>query len=158
RARGRERVVVGVNIGKTRAVPDGEAIADYVTSARLLAGVADYLVVNVSSPSTPGLRDLQAVERLRPLLVSVRTALDEASSQRVPLLVKIAPDLADGDIDAVADLALELRLDGIVATNTTTSRDGLITNPTRVAATGPGGVSGAPLKDRSLAVLRRLHA
>jgi dihydroorotate dehydrogenase len=158
RARSRDRVVVGVNIGKTKAVPDGVAVADYVTSAKLLADVADYLVVNVSSPNTPGLRDLQAVEYLRPLLVSVRTALDEASSRRVPLLVKIAPDLADEDIDSVADLALELGLEGIIATNTTISREGLVTHAARVEAIGPGGVSGAPLKGRSLAVLRRLRA
>jgi dihydroorotate dehydrogenase len=151
-------VVVGVNIGKTKAVPEDEAAADYAASARLLAEVADYLVVNVSSPNTPGLRALQAVEHLRPLLVGVREALHSASPRRVPLLVKIAPDLADEDIDAVADLALELGLDGIVATNTTTSRDGLTTDAARLKAIGPGGVSGAPLKERSLAVLRRLRA
>ncbi|MGH3772721.1 MAG: quinone-dependent dihydroorotate dehydrogenase [Pseudonocardiaceae bacterium] len=157
RARGRRRgVVVGVNIGKTKVVPEDEAVADYVASATALAEVSRYLVVNVSSPNTPGLRDLQAVERLRPLLVSVREAL-EASSRRVPLLVKIAPDLADQDVDAVADLALELGLDGIIATNTTISRDGLATDPVRIEELGVGGVSGAPLKDRSLAVLRRLR-
>ena len=156
RARGRG-VVVGVNIGKTKVVPDQEAIADYLASATALADVAGYLVVNVSSPNTPGLRDLQAVEHLRPLLVGVRAALDEAGARRVPLLVKIAPDLADEDIDAVADLALELELDGIIATNTTISRDGLATDPAQVQAIGTGGVSGAPLKDRSLAVLRRLR-
>src|SRR5262249_9448160 len=91
RARRRDRVVVGANIGKTKAVPEGEAVADYVSSARMLAGVADYVVVNVSSPNTPGLRDLQALEHLRPLLTSVRVALDETGPQRVPLLVKIAP-------------------------------------------------------------------
>lgn len=158
RARRRVRVAVGVNIGKTKAAPAGDAVADYVTSARLLADVADYVVVNVSSPNTPGLRDLQAAEHLRPLLVGVRAALDETSSRRVPLLVKIAPDLADDDIDAVADLALDLRLDGIIATNTTIFRDGLITEAAQVEVIGPGGVSGAPLKDRSLAVLRRLRA
>jgi dihydroorotate dehydrogenase len=151
------RTVVGVNIGKTKIVPENEAVADYVASATLLAGVAAYLVVNVSSPNTPGLRNLQAVERLRPLLLGVRDALDVAGPRQVPLLVKIAPDLADEDVDAVADLALELELDGIIATNTTVSRDGLATDPGRVAALGAGGVSGAPLKDRSLAVLRRLH-
>ncbi|HKS51795.1 MAG TPA: quinone-dependent dihydroorotate dehydrogenase [Pseudonocardiaceae bacterium] len=156
RARGRG-VPVGVNIGKSKAVADHDAVADYVASARLLADVAGYLVVNVSSPNTPGLRTLQAVEQLRPLLVAVREALEQASTRRVPLLVKIAPDLADQDIDAVADLALELGLEGIVATNTTTSRDGLATSPARVEAIGPGGVSGAPLKDRSLTVLRRLR-
>ena len=159
RRRGQGRgVVVGVNIGKTNAVPEAEAVADYVASATLLADVAEYLVVNVSSPNTPGLRKLQAVEYLRPLLVSVRRALDKTSSRRVPLLVKIAPDLADEDIDAVADLALELGLDGIIATNTTISRDGLATGTALLEAIGPGGVSGAPLKSRSLAVLHRLRA
>src|SRR5689334_8917214 len=117
---GRGGPVVGVNIGKTRAVPDAEAAADYAASARAVAAVADYVVVNVSSPNTPGLRDLQAAERLRPVLAEVRSALDAAAGgpggRRVPLLVKIAPDLADADVDAVADLALELGLDGIIAT------------------------------------------
>jgi len=158
RARKRARgVAVGVNIGKSKAAPEGEAVADYVASARVLADVADYMVVNVSSPNTAGLRDLQAVEHLRPLLTGVRGALDEAASRRVPLLVKIAPDLADEDIDAVTDLALELGLDGIIATNTTTSRGGLVTAVARVEELGAGGLSGAPLKERSLAVLRRLR-
>jgi dihydroorotate dehydrogenase len=157
--------VVGVNIGKTRAVPDADAAADYAASARAVAAVADYVVVNVSSPNTPGLRDLQAADRLRPVLVAVRSALDAAVPGRpqglkgsVPLLVKIAPDLADADVDAVADLALELGLDGIIATNTTTSRDGLASPAAEVAAAGAGGLSGPPLRSRSLAVLRRLHA
>ena len=151
--------VVGVNIGKTRAAPDDEAAADYAASARAVAAVADYVVVNVSSPNTPGLRDLQAADRLKPVLVAVRAALDAASpSRRVPLLVKIAPDLADADVDAVADLALELGLDGIIATNTTVSRDGLASPAAEVAAAGAGGLSGPPLRDRSLEVLARLHA
>ena len=154
--------VVGVNIGKTRAVPDADAAADYAASARAVAAVAGYVVVNVSSPNTPGLRDLQAADRLRPVLVAVRSALDAAvpgrPQGRVPLLVKIAPDLADADVDAVADLALELGLDGIIATNTTVSRDGLASPAAEVAAAGAGGLSGPPLRARSLAVLRRLHA
>ncbi|GAA0405912.1 quinone-dependent dihydroorotate dehydrogenase [Microbispora corallina] len=137
--------VVGVNIGKTKVVPESEAVDDYVTSARLLAPLADYLVVNVSSPNTPGLRDLQAVDRLRPLLAAVKEA-----AGRTPLLVKIAPDLADEDVDAVAELAADLGLAGIIATNTTISREG-------VASTEAGGLSGRPLKARSLEVLRRLH-
>jgi dihydroorotate dehydrogenase len=149
--------IVGVNIGKTRAVPDEEAARDYAASARAVAGVADYVVVNVSSPNTPHLRDLQAADRLRPVLVAVREALDAAADHRVPLLVKIAPDLADADVDAIADLALELGLDGIVATNTTVSREGLASSPAEVAAAGAGGLSGAPLKGRALAVLRRLR-
>ena len=155
---GRGRVIVGVNIGKTKAVPDEEAARDYAASARAVAGVADYVVVNVSSPNTPGLRDLQAADRLKPVLVAVREALDAAADHRVPLLVKIAPDLADADVDAIADLALELGLDGIVATNTTVSRDGLASSPAEVAAAGAGGLSGAPLRGRALAVLRRLRA
>ena len=151
--------VVGVNIGKTRAVPDADAAADYAASARAVAAVADYVVVNVSSPNTPGLRDLQAADRLKPVLVAVRAALDAAvSGRRVPLLVKIAPDLADADVDAVADLALELGLDGIIATNTTVSRAGLASPAAEVAAAGAGGLSGPPLRARALEVLARLHA
>ncbi|MCF3146601.1 quinone-dependent dihydroorotate dehydrogenase [Streptomyces platensis] len=150
---------VGVNIGKTKVVPEAEATADYVTSTERLAPHADYLVVNVSSPNTPGLRDLQAVEHLRPLLTAVREAADRTvTDRRVPLLVKIAPDLADADVDAVADLAVELGLDGIIATNTTIARDGLglTSDPKLIAETG--GLSGAPVKERSLEVLRRLYA
>ncbi|MEV0218873.1 quinone-dependent dihydroorotate dehydrogenase [Streptomyces sp. NPDC050704] len=153
------RTVVGVNIGKTKAVPEAEAAADYVKSTERLAAHADYLVVNVSSPNTPGLRNLQATESLRPLLTAVREAADRAvTTRRVPLLVKIAPDLADEDIDAVADLAVELGLDGIIATNTTIAREGLglTSEPSLVKETG--GLSGAPLKSRSLEVLRRLYA
>ncbi|WP_461001221.1 quinone-dependent dihydroorotate dehydrogenase [Streptomonospora sediminis] len=156
--RGGHRPVVGANIGKTKSVPESEAAADYVAGARRLAPFADYLVANVSSPNTPGLRDLQAVERLRPLLAAVRAALDEDGRTAMPLLVKIAPDLADSDIDAVADLAVELGLDGIVATNTTVSREGLRSPAGEVAAAGSGGLSGAPLRARSLEVLRRLRA
>jgi dihydroorotate dehydrogenase len=144
------RGIVGVNIGKTKAATD--EIADYVASARAVRDVADYVVVNVSSPNTPGLRDLQAVDRLGPLLDAVRNELGT-----LPLLVKIAPDLADEDIDAVADLAVELRLDGIIATNTTISRAGLKTSPDEVARAGEGGLSGPPLRERSLAVLKRLR-
>src|SRR5271166_1732029 len=159
RTRARRGPVVGVNIGKTKAVPEADAAADYAASARAVAGVADYVVVNVSSPNTPGLRDLQAADRLRPVLVAVREALDaSAGGRRVPLLVKIAPDLADADVDAVADLALELGLDGIIATNTTVSREGLASPPSQVAAAGAGGLSGPPLGARALAVLVRLRA
>ncbi|CAM5698924.1 Dihydroorotate dehydrogenase (quinone) OS=Streptomyces violarus OX=67380 GN=pyrD PE=3 SV=1 [Streptomyces violarus] len=153
------KTVVGVNIGKTKVVPEENAVADYVKSAERLAPYADYLVVNVSSPNTPGLRNLQATEALRPLLSAVREAADRAvSARRVPLLVKIAPDLADEDIDAVADLAVELGLDGIIATNTTIAREGLGLKSDSSLVKETGGLSGAPLKDRSLEVLRRLYA
>jgi dihydroorotate dehydrogenase len=151
--------VVGINIGKTKVVPDEKAIDDYVASAERLGPLADYLVVNVSSPNTPGLRDLQAVSRLRPLLSSVRAALERVCpAGRPPLLVKIAPDLADEEILGVADLALELGLEGIVATNTTIARSGLVSDPAEVSALGNGGISGAPLKARALEVLRLLRS
>lgn len=143
--RGRS-IVVGANIGKTKAVSNDEAVEDYRYSASKVARWADYLVVNVSSPNTPGLRDLQSVESLRPILEAVREAGDAAAGRHVPLLVKIAPDLADEDVDAVADLVLDMGLDGVVATNTTIDHE-----------LGAGGVSGAPVLPRALAVVRRLR-
>ncbi|MFP5315813.1 MAG: quinone-dependent dihydroorotate dehydrogenase [Actinomycetes bacterium] len=151
------RPVIGVNIGKTKTVDLRDAIADYRVSAQALAPVADYLVVNVSSPNTPGLRLLQSVRSLRPLLKAVRKAADESAGRHVPLLVKIAPDLSNEDIEEVAALALELELEGIIATNTTITREGLVTDPETVMACGVGGLSGAPLKNRSLEVLTRLR-
>ncbi|HEY2735980.1 MAG TPA: quinone-dependent dihydroorotate dehydrogenase [Polyangiales bacterium] len=152
-------VPLGINIGKTKRVDNAAALDDYAASARTLGVHADYFVINVSSPNTPGLRDLQAVASLRPLLARVRGELDRARPGRpVPLLLKIAPDLADADVDAIAELALELRLDGIIATNTTVARAPLRTDAEAVMAMGPGGLSGAPLKARALAVLERLHA
>lgn len=140
--------VIGVNIGKSRVVEVEHAVEDYRTSARLLAEYADYLAVNVSSPNTPGLRSLQSVEALRPILQAV---LEEAKG--TPVLVKIAPDLADEDVLAVADLAVELQLAGVIATNTTISRANLKTDAAKVAAIGDGGLSGAPLQARALEVL-----
>ena len=153
RRRRRAGVVVGVNVGRNKATPDGRAVDDYVDAARRLAPLADYVVVNVSSPNTPGLRDLQAVERLRPLLEAVR-----AAAPGKPLLLKIAPDLADEDVDAVADLALDLGLDGIIATNTTIDRADLATERAEIEAIGAGGVSGRPVAEKSLHILRRLRA
>ena len=145
--------VIGVNIGKSKVVDVELAQEDYRKSARLLAPHADYLAVNVSSPNTPGLRSLQSVEALEPILQAV---LEEAKGK--PVLVKIAPDLANEDIAAVADLALDLGLAGVIATNTTIGRENLKTDSDKVAAAGAGGLSGAPLKARSLEVLRLLHA
>lgn len=152
------RPVIGVNIGKTKKVDLAAAIDDYLASTRQLAAVADYLVVNVSSPNTPGLRLLQNVETLRPLLSQVRETSTEAAGRPVPLLVKIAPDLSDDDVDELTSLALDLGLDGIICTNTTITREGLRTDPHRVVDYGVGGLSGAPLKARSLEVLRRIKA
>ena len=151
--------ILGVNIGKTKVVPEEEAARDYEKSAGLLAPYADYLVVNVSSPNTPGLRDLQAVEKLEPLLAAVRRRADEVSPERrVPLLVKIAPDLSDDDVLAVADLALASGLDGIIATNTTISREGLASSTAEVERVGAGGLSGQPLTQRSEDVVRLLRS
>jgi dihydroorotate dehydrogenase len=142
--------VVGVNIGKNKTTSAADAAADYAACARLLAPHADYLVVNVSSPNTPGLRDLQTTAELRPILAAAREAADAATAaagvRRTPLLVKIAPDLADADVDAVADLVLELGLDGVVAVNTTIGHD-----------RGPGGLSGPMLLPRGLEVVARLR-
>lgn len=153
-ARHFSEVPIGVNIGKTKVTAPEDAVADYRASARLLAPLATYLVVNVSSPNTPGLRDLQAVESLRPILTAV---LAEAAlhTPATPVLVKIAPDLSDSDVDDIADLAVELGLAGIVATNTTISRAGLRTPG--VAELGSGGISGPPVARRALEVLRRLY-
>lgn len=150
--RHRERPIIGANIGKSRVVAVEDAVDDYRVSARLLAPVADYLAVNVSSPNTPGLRGLQDEALLRPLLTAV---LEEAGA--TPVLVKIAPDLDDGAIDAVCALVVELGLAGVIATNTTIGRDGLQTPRAEVEAAGAGGLSGAPLAERALAVLRRVR-
>ncbi|WIB64789.1 quinone-dependent dihydroorotate dehydrogenase [Curtobacterium sp. MCBD17_040] len=147
------RPVIGVNIGKSRVVPVAEAVDDYLESTRMLAPFADYLAVNVSSPNTPGLRGLQEIDQLRPLLSAVHGA-----ARGVPTLVKIAPDLTDEQIDAIAALAVELGLAGVIATNTTVERTGLRAAEDVVAALGVGGLSGAPLAERSLAVLRRVRA
>lgn len=143
--------IIGVNIGKSKVTPVEEAADDYRYSTAKLAHLADYLVVNVSSPNTPGLRSLQDVSALRPILAAV---LEEAKGK--PVLVKIAPDLADDDILAVAELAKQLRLAGIIATNTTISRDGLEEPAERVSQIGAGGLSGLPLKARALDVLSLL--
>jgi dihydroorotate dehydrogenase len=155
------RPVLGINIGKSKVVPEDDeqaVLADYAASARLLAPYADYLVVNVSSPNTPGLRSLQAVDRLAPLVDEVRRVADDAAGRLVPLCVKIAPDLADEDVVAVGALARDRGLEGLIATNTTVSREGLRTPAADVAALGEGGLSGPVLRRRSMQVLRLLRA
>lgn len=148
----RRRPVVGVNIGKSRAVEVDDATADYLASTRLLAPLADYLVVNVSSPNTPGLRGLQELDRLAPLLAAVK-----AAAGTTPVLVKIAPDLTDDQAKRIAELAAA-QLDGIIATNTTLSREGLRTPSEIVQAAGAGGLSGPPLAARSLELLRVIRS
>jgi len=157
-----QRATIGVNIGKSKVTALDDAAEDYRYSARLLAPYASYLAINVSSPNTPGLRDLQSVEMLRPILEAV--AEEAAATQRrfrreVPVLVKIAPDLHDDDVRAVAGLAAEVGLAGVIATNTTIARpEGLRTDRAAVERIGAGGLSGPILSERSMEVLRLLRA
>jgi dihydroorotate dehydrogenase len=144
--------VIGINIGKSRVVDVKDAVADYEVSAALLAPYADYIAVNVSSPNTPGLRSLQDVDSLRPILEVVI-----AKSLGKPVLVKIAPDLSDEAVIEVANLAKELNLAGVIGTNTTISRDKLVTPMPEITAMGAGGLSGPPLNVRSVEVLRVLR-
>lgn len=152
RRRHRQLPIIGVNIGKSKITPIEDAVSDYGTSTKLLAPLADYLAVNVSSPNTPGLRSLQSIESLRPILSEV---LEHCGGK--PVLVKIAPDLANEDVVEIAELAVELKLAGIIATNTTISRAGLKTEGSKVEAMGAGGLSGLPVRNRSIEVLRLLN-
>lgn len=144
--RGRS-VVVGVNIGKNKDTPADQASQDYAECARLLARYADFLVINVSSPNTPGLRDLQAVESLRPIIRATREAAREVAGRDVPVIVKISPDISDDDVRHIATLIRDERVDGVAATNTTINHE-----------FGEGGLSGEPLRQRALDVVRMLRA
>ncbi len=161
-ARARSRTVLGVNIGKSKATPNAEAAGDYVESLERLWPFATYFAVNVSSPNTAGLRDLQAKDELRGLLGAITRQNAALAKKRgaepLPVLVKIAPDLLDPEVDDVVDLALDLGLAGVIATNTTTSREGLVTAPDKVQRCGPGGLSGAPLASRARAVVERVYS
>ena len=143
---------LGVNIGKNKDTPLEAASADYVACLETLAPLADYLVVNASSPNTPGLRQLQEPETLTALLLSVRRRLDEVAADK-PLFLKVAPDLAPEAVDAIVDVALACQIDGLIATNTTIQRP--VAHPLAAEA---GGLSGAPLRQLSNAVIRRAYA
>ena len=143
--------IVGINIGKNKDVPNEEATANYLASFNLLAGYADYVAINISSPNTPNLRELQRSENLDELL----GALSNAANGRVPLLVKIAPDLSEGEIEAAVDICLKYRIDGIIATNTTISRDGL--RSANVESIGAGGLSGQPLRKKAKFVIETIY-
>lgn len=149
----KHRPVIGINIGKSRLTRPEDTTADYVTSAHLLAPIADYLVVNVSSPNTPGLRGLQELELLEPLLTRVQKAAGST-----PLLVKIAPDMSNDQLDAIVDMVVRIELDGIIATNTTILREGLQEDADVVTEIGAGGLSGEPLQRRSMEVLQRIRS
>ncbi|HEV2883025.1 MAG TPA: quinone-dependent dihydroorotate dehydrogenase [Pyrinomonadaceae bacterium] len=166
---GRPDCVLGINIGKSRVVELAEATADYLASFEIVRPHADYITINVSSPNTPNLRELQRADALAELLSALQTRNRELSSspagdattaaaRRVPLLVKVAPDLVEGDLEMIVDVARQSGIDGIIATNTTIARENLSNTPASVVSgMGAGGLSGAPLRERSTEVIRALY-
>ena len=149
-------LTIGGNIGKNKATPNEDAWKDYEICFRELFDWVDYFVVNVSSPNTPGLRELQEKDSLRKILSHLQT-INKAQLHPKPLLLKIAPDLTQSQIDDIIDLSLEINLDGLVATNTTISRSGLTTQDSRLATIGNGGLSGKPLTHRSTEIIQYIH-
>ena len=149
------RLIVGGNIGKNKATPNEEAWRDYAACFNELHPYVDYFVVNVSSPNTPGLRELQEKESLKRILLHL-LMINNGKAHSKPVLLKIAPDLSYEQIDDVIDLALEIKLDGIVATNTTISREGLV-HQLGIGNQEAGGLSGAPLKQKSTEIVKYIH-
>ena len=148
-------IIIGGNIGKNKVTPNDVATSDYIKGVEALHDVVDYFVVNVSSPNTPNLRELQEKEPLKALLKEVKAKNEELGAK--PLMLKIAPDLTEGQLDDIVGIVNELKLSGIVATNTTISRAGLKASQERVAAMGAGGLSGKILRERSTEVVRYLR-
>lgn len=149
----RSHLIIGGNIGKNKVTPNEEAWKDYEICFKELHPYVDYFVVNVSSPNTPGLRELQEKESLRKILMHLQM-INNGKAQSKPILLKIAPDLTQEQIDDVIDLAMEIKLDGLVATNTTISREHLLTDRDKVQKMGAGGLSGLPLRQRSTEVVK----
>lgn len=152
-ANSRSGLIIGGNIGKNKVTANEDAWKDYVACFTALFDYVDYFVVNVSSPNTPGLRELQEKDALRKILVSLQE-INNTKQPSKPVFLKIAPDLTPEQLDDVADLALEIKLDGLVATNTTISRGGLVTAPQIVEEIGAGGLSGKPLQKRSTEIVQ----
>lgn len=150
------RLVIGGNIGKNKITPNEDAWKDYEICFRELFDLVDYFVVNVSSPNTPGLRELQEKESLRKILSHLQT-INRSKIHPKPLLLKIAPDLSWQQIDDVIDLSMEIKLDGLVAANTTIDRSGLLTPNSRLETIGSGGLSGQPLKAKSTEITQYIH-
>jgi dihydroorotate dehydrogenase len=158
--RGGAGVPVGFSIGKSRAVPIspiGPVLDDYLASFRAVRGVADFVVVNVSSPNTKDLRALQTTALARALLTALVDE-NEREGRRLPLLLKISPDLDDSGLDALLDVIRETGVDGVIATNTTVARRALVSRPADVEAAGHGGLSGPPLRARALAIVAKARA
>ena len=150
------RLIIGGNIGKNKITPNEEAWKDYEICFNDLHDVVDYFVVNVSSPNTPGLRDLQQKDSLKKILTNLQ-AINKSKNIQKPLLLKISPDLNQNDFDDVIDLAMEIKLDGLVAANTTISRNNLITSENEIKNIGAGGLSGKPLKDEANRITNYIH-
>ena len=148
-------IIIGGNIGKNKVTPNDVATSDYIKGVEALHDVVDYFVVNVSSPNTPNLRELQEKEPLKALLKEVKAKNEELGAK--PLMLKIAPDLTNGQLDDIVGIVNELKLSGIVATNTTISRAGLKASQEKVASMGAGGLSGKILRERSTEVVRYLR-
>jgi dihydroorotate dehydrogenase len=152
----KSNVIVGGNIGKNKITPNENAVDDYLFCLEALHPYVDYFVVNVSSPNTPNLRDLQEKEPLKQLLQAVKSANDLKPNPK-PILLKIAPDLTDGQLDDIVEIVQETGIDGVIATNTTIDRSQLSTSKVEVEEMGAGGVSGKVLAKRSTEVIRYLH-
>lgn len=149
------KLIIGGNIGKNKVTPNEEATSDYVKCFNALYDYVDYFVVNVSSPNTPNLRALQDKEPLTELLNTLEQ-LNQTKVARKPILLKIAPDVTDGQLVDIVDIIKDSGIDGVIATNTTIDRSGLKTDAKYVESIGAGGLSGAPVKDKSTAVIKRL--
>ena len=154
--RERPDCVLGVSIGKSKITPLAEATEDYLASFEIVHKVADYVAINVSSPNTPQLRELQQSQQLSFLLSALQARRRELQRQ-VPLLVKLSPDLERHELETIVEILEQLQIDGIIATNTTVSRDNLLTDAKRVAACGEGGLSGKPLKNSSTRMIAELY-
>jgi dihydroorotate dehydrogenase len=150
-------VIIGGNIGKNKVTPNEEATEDYVKGFQALFNYVDYFVVNVSSPNTPGLRELQEKAPLMELLKTLQL-LNNAKEIPKPIALKIAPDLTDSQLDDIIEIAKEVKLSAIIATNTTIDRSGLNTSSTAINEIGAGGLSGAPVRKRSTEVVKYLKA
>jgi dihydroorotate dehydrogenase len=161
-ASNRPSCVLGVSIGKSKITPLENAIEDYLASFDLVYDTADYIALNVSSPNTPQLRELQQAEQLSALLTSLSNRNQELQTQRnrshaVPLLVKLSPDLNTQDLEMIADVATRLKIAGLIATNTTVSRANLISSKQDIEACGDGGLSGKPIRNRATEVISLLY-
>ena len=154
--KGNTRMLIGGNIGKNKVTPNEEAWKDYEICFRALHPYVDFFIVNVSSPNTPGLRELQEKDALRKILTHLQALSREFPTQK-PILLKIAPDLTWTQIDEVLELAAEIELDGLVASNTTISRDGLQTSAAEIEQIGNGGLSGKPLTQRATEIVQYIH-